>query len=34
VQVRSEEKMMPLQALREEGVSVLDFEVEGISSWS
>ncbi|HEY5957768.1 MAG TPA: ABC transporter ATP-binding protein [Polyangiaceae bacterium] len=34
VQIRSEEKMLPLKALRDEGVSVLDFEIEGISSWN
>ena len=34
LQVRSEDKMQPLQALRDEGVSVLDFEIEGVSSWN
>ncbi|HEX9076726.1 MAG TPA: ATP-binding cassette domain-containing protein, partial [Anaerolineae bacterium] len=34
VQVRTDEKMVPLKALREVGVSVLDFEIEGISSWN
>ncbi|MBI4791130.1 MAG: nitrous oxide reductase family maturation protein NosD [Chloroflexi bacterium] len=34
LKVRAEDKMQPLQALRDEGVSVLDFEIEGVSSWN
>jgi ABC-type multidrug transport system ATPase subunit len=34
LRVRAEEKMQPLQVLRNEGIAVLDFEVEGITAWN
>ncbi len=34
MRLNSAEKMAPLQALGEEGISILDFEVEGLATWS
>ncbi len=34
VRLSSGDKMAPLHALREEGISIVDFEVEGLSTWS